>query len=46
LRPLNGALGLIILLVGMNIAWKLAAGPKIEILGPFAATAPAPPPAT
>lgn len=45
-NPLNGALGLIILLVGMNIAWKLAAGPKIEILGPFAATAPAPPPAT
>jgi hypothetical protein len=44
--PLNGALGLIILLVGMNIAWKLAAGPKIEILGPFAATAPAPPPST
>jgi hypothetical protein len=44
--PLNGALGLIILLVGMNIAWKLAAGPKIEILGPFAASAPAPPPAT
>jgi len=44
--PLNGALGLIILLVGMNIAWKLAAGPKVEILGPFAATAPAPPPST
>jgi hypothetical protein len=44
--PLNGALGLIILLVGMNIAWKLAAGPKIEILGPFTAAAPAPPPAT
>jgi len=41
-NPVNGALGLIILLVGMNIAWKLAAGPKIEILGPFAAGAPAP----
>jgi len=45
-NPLNGALGLVILIVGMNIAWRLAAGPKIEILGPFAATAPAPPPAT
>ncbi len=41
--PLNGALGLVILFVGMNIAWRLAAGPKIEILGPFAAAAPAPP---
>ncbi|MCU1318419.1 MAG: hypothetical protein JWN63_3741 [Candidatus Acidoferrum typicum] len=44
--PLNGALGLVILFVGMNIAWRLAAGPKIDILGPFAAAAPAPPPAT
>ena len=44
--PVNGALGLVILFVGMNIAWRLAAGPKIDILGPFAATAPAPPLAT
>jgi hypothetical protein len=44
--PINGALGLIILLVGMNIAWRLAAGPQIDILGPFAASAPAPPLAT
>ncbi len=41
--PVNGALGLVILFVGMNIAWRLAAGPKIEILGPFAAAAPARP---
>jgi hypothetical protein len=45
-NPLNGALGLVILFVGMNIAWRLAAGPKIDILGPFAAGAPAPPPPT
>lgn len=45
-NPFNGALGLVILFVGMNIAWKLAAGPKIEILGPFAASAPPPPAAT
>jgi hypothetical protein len=42
-NPLNGALGLLILFVGMNIAWRLTAGPKIEILGPFAANASAPP---
>ncbi len=44
--PVNGALGLVILFVGMNIAWRLAAGPKIEILGPFAVGVPASPPAT
>jgi predicted lipid-binding transport protein (Tim44 family) len=37
--PINGAIGLVILLVGMNIAWRLTAGPKIEILGPFPVTA-------
>ena len=42
-NPLNGALGLLILFIGINIAWRLTAGPKIEILGPFAAsTSPAP----
>jgi len=45
-NPLNGALGLLILFVGMNIAWRLAAGPKIDILGPFAASAPAAPATT
>ncbi len=44
--PVNGAIGLVILLVGMNIAWRLAAGPKIDILGPFAASVPASPPST
>jgi predicted lipid-binding transport protein (Tim44 family) len=39
--PVHGAIGLVILFVGMNIAWRLAAGPKIEILGPFAVGVPA-----
>jgi len=43
-NPLGGAIGLVILFVGMNIAWKLAAGPKVEILGPFVAGASSPPP--
>jgi hypothetical protein len=33
--PLNGLLGLVILLVGIRIAWQLTAGPKLEISGPF-----------
>jgi hypothetical protein len=41
--PFQGLIGLVILFVGMNIAWRLTAGPKIDILGPFAANA-APPP--
>jgi hypothetical protein len=44
-NPVGGAIGLVILFVGMNIAWKLAAGPKVEILGPFVAGASSPPPA-
>jgi hypothetical protein len=43
-NPVGGAIGLVILFVGMNIAWKLTAGPKIEILGPFVAGASSPPP--
>jgi hypothetical protein len=37
--PLNGILGLAILALGINIAWKLTAGPGLEILGPFRASA-------
>ncbi len=33
--PLNGLIGLVILAVGIRIAWQLTAGPKLEILGPF-----------
>lgn len=42
-NPLNGALGLFILFIGINIAWRLTAGPKIDVLGPFTAgTSPVP----
>jgi hypothetical protein len=33
--PLHGLIGLVILFVGVNIAWKLTAGPKLDIQGPF-----------
>jgi hypothetical protein len=33
--PLSGIIGLVILAVGINIAWKMTAGPKLEIMGPF-----------
>lgn len=38
----SGIIGLVILFVGMNIAWKLTAAPKIDIIGPFKASTPAP----
>jgi hypothetical protein len=41
--PVHGVIGLIILLVGMKIAWKLTAGRKVDILGPFGESAPPPP---
>ncbi len=34
-NPGSGILGLIILAVGLQIAWKIAEGQKIEVLGPF-----------
>jgi hypothetical protein len=34
-EPLNGLIGLVILFVGMRIAWRMAAGTKIAIMGPF-----------
>jgi hypothetical protein len=37
---LSGLIGLVIIFVGMRIAWKMTAGQKLEILGPFQATAP------
>lgn len=42
--PFHGVIGLIILFVGLRIAWQLTAGPKVDILGPFTAGASAPPP--
>ena len=41
--PFHGAIGLIILFVGIRIAWRLTAGAQVDVLGPFqAATSPAP----
>lgn len=42
--PVSGIIGLVILFVGIRIAWQLTAGPKVEILGPFTAGATSPPP--
>jgi hypothetical protein len=44
--PFHGVIGLVILLVGIRIAWQLTASPKVEILGPFASKNPAAPAAT
>jgi hypothetical protein len=33
--PIHGLIGLVILSVGIRIAWQLTAGPKLDILGPF-----------
>jgi len=45
-EPFQGLIGLVILFVGIRIAWQITAGPKIDILGPFTAGASSPPPAT
>jgi hypothetical protein len=37
-NPLGGAIGIIILLVGIRIAWRLTASPQVDILGPFTAS--------
>jgi predicted outer membrane lipoprotein len=42
-NPVSGIIGLIILLVGIQIAWKLTAGKTVEILGPFGESVPPPP---
>jgi hypothetical protein len=36
--PVHGVIGLIILLVGIRIAWRITAGVKVDILGPFKTT--------
>jgi hypothetical protein len=36
----SGIIGLVIIFVGMRIAWKMTAGARLEILGPFQAKAP------
>ena len=32
--PMHGIIGLIILLVGLQIAWKITAARKLDIVGP------------
>jgi hypothetical protein len=39
--PLHGVIGLVILFVGIRIAWQLTAARALDILGPFANSAPA-----
>ena len=42
-NPLSGGIGIIILLVGIRIAWQMTAGKSLDILGPFNRAAPPPP---
>lgn len=44
--PLHGVIGLVILFVGIRFAWQQTGAPKIDIVGPFQAQAPATTPAT
>jgi len=37
---LPGIMGLVIIFVGMNIAWKMTGAPPLQILGPFQANGP------
>jgi hypothetical protein len=39
----SGIIGLVILLVGIQIAWKMTGAPKLDIVGPFRVAASAPP---
>ena len=41
--PMHGIIGLIILLVGLQIAWKITAARKLDIAGPLNEAAPAAP---
>jgi hypothetical protein len=34
-EPVSGLIGLVILFVGLKIAWRMTAGAKIEIRGPY-----------
>jgi len=42
-NPMSGIIGLVILFVGIQIAWKLTAGKTVDILGPFGESVPPPP---
>jgi hypothetical protein len=39
--PVHGMIGLVILFVGIRIAWQIARGTSIQILGPFKISTPA-----
>lgn len=41
-NPIHGIIGLVILSVGLRIAWRLTAGSETQILGPYEPRAPAP----
>jgi hypothetical protein len=41
--PLHGIIGLIILFVGIRIAWRMTAGKSVQIIGPLTAAVPAAP---
>jgi hypothetical protein len=45
-NPFEGMIGLVILLVGMQFAWKMTRGVSIQILGPFKTSAPPAAPST
>ena len=44
--PFHGAIGLVILFVGMRFAWQQTGAPKIDVDGPFQSRAPTATPAT
>jgi hypothetical protein len=37
---ISGLIGLLIIFVGMRIAWKMTGAPRLDILGPFQANGP------
>ena len=38
--PIHGVIGLVILFVGIRIAWRMTAGSPVEVLGPFVNNSP------
>jgi uncharacterized membrane protein len=42
-NPVSGAIGLVILFVGIRFAWQQTGAPKLDIVGPFQSRAPATP---
>ena len=42
-NPISGAIGLVILFVGIRFAWQQTGAPKLDIIGPFQSRAPVTP---